>query len=155
MELFRVISLPGKTVLAIMTALCYYRAMENKKYTIEELSELTGYTRRTIRYYVQEGLIDPPAGRGRGGFYYDSHIQQLLQIKSFQEKGIGITAMLSLMKKEVTDPVLPSREIMVRYQIVPGIEVNISREIEIKEPKKVLELIRVVKSIAKGDMTND
>jgi len=129
--------------------------MEKKKYTIEELGELTGYTRRTIRYYVQEGLIDPPAGRGRGGFYYDSHVQQLLQIKSFQEKGIGITAMVSLMKKEAVEPVLPSREVMVKYQIVPGIEVNISREMEIKEPKKVLEIIRIAKSIAKGDTNND
>lgn len=129
--------------------------MKNKKYTIEELGEMTGYTRRTIRYYVQEGLIDPPAGRGRGGFYYDSHVQQLLQIKSFQEKGIGITAMVSLMKKEAVEPVLPSREVMIRYQIVPGIEVNISREMEIKEPKKVLEIIRIAKSIAKGDTNND
>ncbi|MCK4823506.1 MerR family transcriptional regulator, partial [bacterium] len=31
--------------------------------------------RRTIRYYIQEGLLEPPAGRGRGGFYYDSHLQ--------------------------------------------------------------------------------
>ncbi len=129
--------------------------MEIKKYTIEELGELTGYTRRTIRYYVQEGLIDPPAGRGRGGFYYDSHVQQLLRIKSFQEKGIGITAMVSLMKKEVPEAVLPSREVMIRYEIVPGIEVNISREIEIKEPKKVLEIIRLAKSIAKGEMDNE
>ena len=129
--------------------------MERKSYTIEELGELTGYTRRTIRYYVQEGLIDPPAGRGRGGYYYDSHIQQLLQIKSFQEKGIGITAMVSLMKKETMEPVLPSREVMIRYEIVPGIEVNISREMEIKEPKKILEIIRIAKSIAKGDIKDE
>ena len=129
--------------------------MERKTYTIEELGELTGYTRRTIRYYVQEGLIDPPAGRGRGGYYYDSHIQQLLQIKSFQEKGIGITAMVSLMKKETFEPVLPSREVIIRYEIVPGIEVNISREMEIKEPKKVLEIIRIAKSIARGDIKDE
>ena len=132
--------------------------METKSYTIEELGELTGYTRRTIRYYVQEGLIDPPAGRGRGGYYYDSHIQQLLQIKSFQEKGIGITAMVALMKKEpreTVEPVLPSREVMIRYEIVPGIEVNISREMEIKEPKKILEIIRIAKSIAKGDIKDE
>ncbi len=125
--------------------------MERKTYTIEELGELTGYTRRTIRYYVQEGLIDPPAGRGRGGFYYDSHVRQLSRIRSFQEKGIGITAMVSLMKKETLQPVLPSREVMIRYEIVPGIEVNISREMEIKEPKKILEIIRIAKSIAKGE----
>jgi DNA-binding transcriptional MerR regulator len=125
--------------------------MERKKYNIDELGELTGFTRRTIRYYVKENLIDPPAGRGRGGFYYDSHIQQLLQIKSFQEKGIGITAMVSLLKKETIEPVLPSREVMIRYEIVPGIEINISREMEIKEPRKILEIVRIAKSIVKGD----
>jgi len=129
--------------------------MEKTKYTIEQLGELTGFTRRTIRYYVQEGLIDPPAGRGRGGFYYDSHVQQLLRIKSFQEKGIGITAMVSLMKNEAPEPVLPSREVMIRYEILPGIEINISREMEIKEPKKVLEIIRIAKSIVKGEMNNE
>lgn len=129
--------------------------MERKKYTIEELGELTGFTRRTIRYYVQKNLIDPPAGRGRGGFYYDSHIQQLLQIKSFQEKGIGITAMVSLLKKETIEPVLPSREVMIRYEIIPGIELNISREMEIKEPNKILEIIRIAKSIVKGDMKDE
>jgi len=138
-----------------MTVRCYYKVMEKIKYTIEELGELTGFTRRTIRYYVQEGLIDPPAGRGRGGFYYDSHVQQLLRIKSFQEKGIGITAMVSLMKNEVPEPILPSREVMIRYEIVPGMEINISREMEIKEPKKVLEIIRIAKSIAKGEMNNE
>ena len=129
--------------------------MEKTKYTIEQLGELTGFTRRTIRYYVQEGLIDPPAGRGRGGFYYDSHVQQLLRIKSFQEKGIGITAMVSLMKNEAPEPVLPTREVMIRYEIVPGMEINVSREMEIKEPKRVLEIIRIAKSIAKGEMNNE
>ena len=43
-----------------------------KKYTIEELSNLTGFSRRTIRYYIQENIIKPPSGRGRGGFYYNS-----------------------------------------------------------------------------------
>ena len=138
-----------------MTVKCYYMSMEMKTYTIEELGELTGYSRRTIRYYVQEGLIGPPAGRGRGGFYYDSHVQQLLQIKAYQEKGIGITAMVSLLRKEAFEPILPSREVMVRYEIAPGIEVNISREMEIKEPKKILEIVRIAKSIMKGDMKNE
>ena len=59
------------------------------------------------------------------------------------------------MKKETIEPILPSREVMVRYEIVPGIEVNISREMEIKEPKKILEIIRIAKSIVKGDMKNE
>jgi hypothetical protein len=59
------------------------------------------------------------------------------------------------MKKETPQPVIPSREVMIRYEIVPGIEVNISREMEIKEPKKILEIIRIAKSIAKGEMNNE
>jgi len=129
--------------------------MEQRKYTIEELGEITGFTRRTIRYYVQEGLIEPPAGRGRGGFYYDSHVQQLLRIRSFQEKGIGINAMLSMMEEEKNETLLPSRQVMVRYEIVPGIEINVSREIETKEPKKILELIRIAKSIAREEIENE
>lgn len=129
--------------------------MENKKYTIEELGEQTGFSRRTIRYYVQEKLIDPPIGHTRAGYYNDSHMQQLLRIKSFQEKGIGITAMRPLMKKETIEPVLPSREVMVRYEIVPGIEVNVSREIETREPRKIFEIIRIAKSIMKGDVGNE
>lgn len=138
-----------------MTVRCYYKAMEQRKYTIEELGEITGFTRRTIRYYVQEGLIEPPAGRGRGGFYYDSHVQQLLRIRSFQEKGIGINAMLSMMEEEKNETLLPSRQVMVRYEIVPGIEINVSREIETKEPKKILELIRIAKSIAREEIENE
>ena len=64
-------------------------------HTIDQLSERTGFPVRTIRYYVQEGLVDPPAGRGRGGYYYDSHLQRLLEIKALQDRGLklaGLTA---------------------------------------------------------------
>jgi len=47
----------------------------NERYTIDQLCERTGFTRRTIHFYVNEGLIDPPAGRGRGGFYNDSQLR--------------------------------------------------------------------------------
>lgn len=129
---------------------CYNGTMETKKYNIEDLAEITGFTRRTIRYYVQEGLIEPPAGRGRGGFYYDSHVKRLLQIKALQEKGIGISAIATIQNKETSDTTSYPRNIMVRYEIAPGIELNISREMEISEPRKIREIIRVTKAIIKG-----
>ncbi|MCX5809834.1 MAG: MerR family transcriptional regulator [Proteobacteria bacterium] len=129
--------------------------MDTKKYTIDNLVELTGYSRRTIRYYVQEGLIEPPAGRGRGGFYFDSHLNKLLQIKSLQEKGMGLNAIMGYLQgtKEDEEPRPEDkhyqREVWVKYEIVPGIEVTIRRDIEEKEGKKVFELVRVAKSIMK------
>jgi DNA-binding transcriptional MerR regulator len=125
--------------------------MENKLYTIEELSELTGYTRRTIRYYIQQGLLEPPAGRGRGGFYNDSHVSKLREIRAQQEKGIKLAALLE-QSKPGTDAALEyDRELWVRYPVIPGIEIHIQRHVEEREGRRIPEIIRMVKSLLKGE----
>lgn len=68
-----------------MAALIYTNAgsvlltMSNQKmlYTIEELSEATGITARTIRYYTTEGLLATPETRGRYALYADTHLRRL------------------------------------------------------------------------------
>jgi len=131
--------------------------METKQYTIEDLCELTGFSRRTIRYYVQEGLIEAPAGRGRGGFYFDSHLDKLLKIKSLQDKGLRLSAILPVLKRrqilEVSDEIV-TREVWVRYPIAEGVEIHISRDLEEKERKKLDEIVRVARSILKGGDAN-
>ncbi len=130
-----------------------YKERENnkvKKYTIEEISILTGFSRRTIRYYIQENIIEPPSGRGRGGFYYNSHLSDLLKIRSLQEKGLNLSLIKDILKgteravKE--DSQIYARDLRVRYKIVPGLEINISRSLEEKKSKKILEIIRLIKS---------
>ena len=121
--------------------------MEEKHYTIKDLCELTGYTRRTIRYYVQEGLLDPPAGRGRGGFYFDSHLKRLNEIKSLQDKGLKLAAILEVLKKGKEPELSVFRELWIKYPIDQGIEIHISRDLEEKERKKITEIIRVARSI--------
>jgi hypothetical protein len=37
---------------------------------------------------------------------------------------------------------------MIRYEIASGIELNVSREREVSDPKKILEIIRIAKAIA-------
>ena len=121
--------------------------MEEKQYTIKDLCEITGYTRRTIRYYIQEGLLDPPAGRGRGGFYFDSHLKRLREIKSLQDKGLKLSTILDVLKKGKEPELLNSRELWIKYPIDQGIEIHISRELEEKERKKIAEIIRVARTI--------
>jgi len=125
--------------------------MSKKQYTIEELSELTGFSRRTIRYYIQEGLLDPPAGRGRGGFYYDSHMQKLLQIKSLQDRGLTLAAIAELLQAEELEPAIPSRDIWIRYSIVPGLEININRELEQSKLKAISEILKISKALLEED----
>ncbi len=127
--------------------------MNERKYTIEDLQEYSGFPRRTIRYYIQEGLLEPPAGRGRGGFYFDSHLERLSEIRSLQDKGLRLAAISELLKKgakpELLDakPLKSEREIWIRYPIEPGIEIHISRDLEEQERKKVAEIVRIAKSI--------
>lgn len=75
--------------------------MNQGRYLIEELCRLTGFSRRTVRYYVQEGLVDPPAGRGRGGYYSDLHVAQLARIRAFQEQGYRLDAIRGMLAPQV------------------------------------------------------
>ena len=62
----------------------------DRKYSIGELSDLAGVTRRTIRYYVQRGLVPPPLGAGRGHYYTGEHLQLLLSIKLLQDRSLSL-----------------------------------------------------------------
>jgi DNA-binding transcriptional MerR regulator len=121
--------------------------MEKKRYSIEELSEKTGFSIRTIRYYIQEGLLEPPPGRGRGGFYFDSHLKKLVEIKSFQEKGLKLAAIQEIFQKGEKGEITPEREIWVKYAIKPGIEIHISRELEDRERKRVFDIVQIARSL--------
>jgi DNA-binding transcriptional MerR regulator len=126
--------------------------VKRKTYSIEELSEMSGYSRRTIRYYVQKGLIDPPAGRGRGGFYYDSHLQKLKEIRAQQEQGIKLNAIQELSENRTNEIPESERYIWVRYRIIPGFEVHIRRDVEEIFGRRITEIIRVVRSLIKGGL---
>jgi DNA-binding transcriptional MerR regulator len=123
--------------------------MDEPRYTVDELAEKTGFSRRTIRYYVQEGLIEPPAGRGRGGFYNDSHVAMLLKIKSQQEQGFSLGAIARLAKSQDDQMVAPARQAWARYEVVPGVELHVSRDVEQRGSRKLLELLRAARSIMK------
>lgn len=60
------------------------------KFSLEELSRLTGVPRRTIRYYIQRGLVTPPEGEKRGSFYTTTHLEQLLRVKRLTEQHIPL-----------------------------------------------------------------
>lgn len=125
--------------------------MSANRYTIDQLVEMTGYSRRAIRYYIQENLLQPPAGRGRGGFYNDSHVADLQRIRSLQSQGMSLMAIRRLLAAGAVTEMPQAREVWARYDIVPGIEINVRRDIESSASRKVDELIRTAKSIMKEE----
>lgn len=58
---------------------------EQSSYSLDELVERTGYDRRTIAYYVQQGLLPRVGRRGRRTRYAQSFLDRLLYIKRVRE----------------------------------------------------------------------
>lgn len=57
---------------------------ESKTFTLEEIATLSELPRRTVRYYIQSGLIDRPQGVGKGAYYTQHHVEQLLLVRKWQ-----------------------------------------------------------------------
>jgi DNA-binding transcriptional MerR regulator len=53
---------------------------------IDDLAKKASVPTRTIRYYTQQGLLNPPALKGRVGFYDERHLERLRLIKELKEK---------------------------------------------------------------------
>jgi DNA-binding transcriptional MerR regulator len=62
------------------------------RYTAEQLAFKAWVPLRTLRYYVQEKLVDPPLGRGRGAHFTDDHLVQLQQARTLQNAGFSLQA---------------------------------------------------------------
>lgn len=58
--------------------------------TIDALNERTGLSPRAVRYYVQMGVIDPPAGKGRGSRYGERHVRQIRGAQDLKARGYTI-----------------------------------------------------------------
>lgn len=59
-------------------------------YTIDELSELTGLSRRTIRRYIHERIVEHPHGVTSNARYGPEHLQKFLEIKRLSDQGLTL-----------------------------------------------------------------
>lgn len=59
-------------------------ATETDSYDLNELSSAAGVTPRTIRYYVQQGLLPAPGTRGPGTRYDRAYLNRLQLIRRLQ-----------------------------------------------------------------------
>ena len=59
-------------------------------YSLHELATLAGTSGRTVRYYIQLGLLDRPDGETRAATYGPRHLERLNQIRKWQEAGFSL-----------------------------------------------------------------
>src|SRR5256885_17043380 len=82
--------------------------MESGGMGIDELAVTAGLTRRAVRYYVQQKLLPPPNGLGRGSRYDDSHLAQLRRIAELQSAGHSLEGVRKILSGTEVPP--PERE---------------------------------------------
>lgn len=88
---------------------------EPAEYDLEELSRRAGVNSRTVRYYVQEGLLPAP-DRGRGARYTDEHLDRIRLIRRLQEEHLPLAKIRSQLEG-LAWPVI--REILARQSKRP------------------------------------
>ena len=128
-------------------------AMTEKTFTLDELCTLTDLTKRTVRYYMQLGLVDRPIGETRAAHYVSHHLDQLLQIKKLTEAGVSLERIRDVMAGSETP--VPTRqrrpgsiEVRSHLFVAPGIEIQISPEEAGMTPEEVRAFVREVMQVA-------
>ena len=64
--------------------------METQTYEIQDLVEQSGVARRTIYFYVQQGLLPPPSGAGLAARYAEEHLLRLRLIPLLRQEGLRL-----------------------------------------------------------------
>jgi DNA-binding transcriptional MerR regulator len=97
-------------------------------HTLAELCALADLPPRTVRYYVQIGLVDRPQGETRAARYGARHLEQLLLTKKWTAAGLSLERIRELLHRaEAPLPARPrtpgSIEVCSHLFVADGIEV--------------------------------
>jgi DNA-binding transcriptional MerR regulator len=105
--------------------------------TIGELGDTAGLSRRAVRFYVQQGLLPPPLGAGRGAYYEPAHLDRLNRITELQAAGHSLDAIRRILDgssapmpptpppASITRPATKlSAELWTRLRVAEGIELH-------------------------------
>jgi DNA-binding transcriptional MerR regulator len=115
-------------------------------YAIGDLARLAGVSRRTVRYYVQEGLIPAPLGVGRGNHYTRAHLDEIVRVKTLQEAGRTLDEIRNAPAGRKAPPreretvTGLERTLWRRLSLCAGVEIHIASHVRLPPPSRLQEL---------------
>ncbi len=122
------------------------------EYPLADLCVLADLAPRTVRYYVQVGLVDRPEGETRAARYGSRHLEQLLLIKKWTAAGVSLDRIRDLLQGEQA-PVLArpraagSVEVWSHLTVTDGVEVVVEPSRAGLSPEQVRALVRGVMAV--------
>ena len=118
------------------------------KLSLQQLSEKTDVPERSIRFYIQKGLLSRPQGEKRGAYYSQHHLADLLRIRQWQEAGLSLDAIGDLLMAKREAPVPPARpgaiEVRSHLIVADGLELVVAPDRAALTQSQLRELFRAV-----------
>jgi len=141
------------------------------EFTIGELESASGIPRRTIYFYVQQGILPPPAGAGLAARYHAAHLNRLRAVPRFRaigwrldqirayftqhsEEAIATVARgdslsdrllapeaASTTRPQETVTLTPRPSYLARYPLAPGVELLVARDVSPDVAERVDRLL--------------
>lgn len=103
----------------------------DQEFNINELCTLADLPARTVRFYIQQGLVSRPHGEKKGAKYNAVHLDQLLSIKKWQAAGLSLERIRDLLVEPGADDVPPRPrwpgmvEVWSRLHVADGVELQV------------------------------
>jgi len=115
---------------------------DNVRFQIGEVAERTGVTQRTLRFYEEKGLLNPPE-RMDGGFrlYSESDVQRIEYIRQLQQLlGFTLADIKEMveaeeLRQQIIATFRPDRELPARLERVNRIIEALERQLEVVDHK--------------------
>jgi len=79
--------------------------MDDSALKLDDLAREAGVSARTVRYYVQRGLLPAPIFRGRDTVYTRDHLDRLRAIRRLQEQFLPLDAIQAELEQRTSDEV--------------------------------------------------
>ena len=122
---------------------------QSQKFTLDELCTLVDLPKRTIRFYMQHGLVDRPEGSGRGAHYDTTHLDQLLTVKKWKQAGLSLQRIQELMEGGTSAvppaPIRPGQlEVWSHIHLTDGLELHIEPKRAALTPEQVRAFTREI-----------
>lgn len=124
-----------------------------REFTIDELAALTELPPRNVRYYIQKGLVDRPEGIGKGAYYTERHLEQLLLVRKWQLAGLSLERIGEVLKQPTAGPLPPTPrragtvEVWSHLVVADGVEVTLEPGRAGLSPEQVRAFFRDVTRI--------
>lgn len=120
-------------------------------FSIDELAALAEMPRRTVRFYVQQGLMDRPIGEKRAAYYTTSHLDQLLTIRKWQRAGLSLERIREILTEPASSVLPPQKprgagsvEVWSHMVVADGVEITLEPGRANLTPEQVRSFFRGV-----------